>query len=132
MRLDLKPRGRLTYRSARLYVIASNRLPVIHCVECGDFVDTHRRHLEHARNFIHDGNGRPAKLPLAQVKERHHGGFLVLRRIAREDFFDESEIRVIEFERNTGVVVRGVAVLKLPCQSHDNTTCFKRTLQGTF
>lgn len=51
-------------------------------------------------------------MALAEVEERHHGGFLVLRWVAFEDFADEGFVLGGEFEGDGGVVVRGVAVLE--------------------
>ena len=37
-------------------------------------------------------------LPLAEVEERHHRGFFVLRGVAGENFFDEGFVLGVEFE----------------------------------
>ena len=71
---------------------------VVHCIKGCHFVDSHRRHLEDARNFVHDADTSPAVLALAEVKERHDGGFLVLWRVALEDFGDECLVDFVEGE----------------------------------
>ena len=52
-------------------------------------------------------------LPLAEVEERHHGCFLILWGIPLEDFLDEAVVLFGELERNRGIVVLGVTMLKL-------------------
>ena len=71
---------------------------VVHCVEGGDLVDAHGRHFKEASNFIHYAYRGPAYLTLAEVEERHHGRFLVLRGIALEDFGYEFLIDGVEGE----------------------------------
>ncbi len=85
---------------------------VVHGVEGGDLVDTRGRHLETPRHLVHDGDGGEAVLALAQVEQRHHGGLLVLRRVALEDLGDERLVLRVELERDGGVVVGRVPVLR--------------------
>lgn len=44
---------------------APYRLPVVHGVEGGNFVDAHRGHLEQAGDFVHDADAGEAMLALA-------------------------------------------------------------------
>lgn len=44
-------------------------------------------------------------LPLAEIEEGHHGGFLVLWWVSFEDFIGDFEVLFIELEGNRGVVV---------------------------
>lgn len=53
------------YRCAGLDVKAPYRLPVVHGVEGGNFVDAHRGHLEQAGDFVHDADAGEAMLALA-------------------------------------------------------------------
>lgn len=89
----------------------ADRRAVVHGIEGSDFVDTHRRHLEHAGDFIHDANAGEAVLSLAKVEQRHDGGLLVLGRIALEDLGDDGLIFLVELEGDVGVVIGRVAVL---------------------
>lgn len=50
-------------------------------------------------------------LALTEVKQRHHGGFLILRRVAFENFGNKFLICVIEFEGDGGIIDRRVSVL---------------------
>jgi hypothetical protein len=50
-------------------------------------------------------------LTLAEVQERHYGGFFVLWGVALCDFVDEFEVDFIEFEGEGRVVDFGVTVL---------------------
>ena len=50
-------------------------------------------------------------LTLAEVEEGHHGGFLVLRGVALEDFLHHELVLGAELEWDGGVVVGGVSVL---------------------
>jgi hypothetical protein len=43
--------------------------PIEHGVEGGDLVDSHLGHLQHLSNVVHDGEGGPAELTLAEVEE---------------------------------------------------------------
>lgn len=52
---------------ADLYEELSDGVSVEHGVEGCDFVDTHRGHVEEARDFVHDGNGCEAVLTLAEI-----------------------------------------------------------------
>ena len=87
------------YRCACLEVEASDPRTIVHCVESGDFVHAHRRHLQSARYFVHDAEAREAELALSEVEQRHDGSFLVLRRIPLEDFRDELLTDLVELER---------------------------------
>ena len=90
----------------------SHRLAVVHGVERGDLVDPHRRHLQQPRHIVHDADAREAVLALAQVEKRHHGRFLVLRRVALEDLGDELLVGGVELKGDLRVVLRAVSVLK--------------------
>ena len=51
-------------------------------------------------------------LPLAKVKQGHHGCFFVLRRIALQDFGNKLLIDGIEFEWDIRVVLLRIAMLQ--------------------
>lgn len=106
-----------TYRCACLHKELAHGCPVVHGVEGGDFVDTHRGHFEEARHLVHDADAGEAVLPLAQVQQRHDGGLLVLRRVALEDLGDDGLILRCELERNVRVVVGRVSVLAMEVSS---------------
>lgn len=50
-------------------------------------------------------------LALTQIQQGHHGGLLVLRRVALEDLGDGGLIYGVELEGDFGVVVGRVSVL---------------------
>lgn len=91
---------------------ASDGLAVVHGVEGRDLVDAHGGHLEQPGDLVHDADAREAVLALAQVEERHHGRFLVLRRVPLEDLGDELLVDRVESERDRRVVLWAVSVLK--------------------
>lgn len=95
---------------ANLDVVLAHGIPVIHCVESGNFVYTHGRHLEYPCNLVHDADAAESVLALTKVEERHDGCFLVLRGVPRDDFLDELLILRREFEGNLGIVLGRVAV----------------------
>jgi hypothetical protein len=70
--------GVSTYRCADLDVELARGVPVVHGVERGDLVYTHGWHLQYPCNLIHDADTGEAMLALAEVEQRHDGGFLVL------------------------------------------------------
>lgn len=108
-----------TYSSAALDMVLSNRLTVVHGVERRDFIHSHWRHFQDARNFVHDADTSPAVvLALTEIEKRHDGGFFVLAGVAREDFFDQTLVLLVEFEGNRGIVVVCVAVLKRRSSEH--------------
>lgn len=51
-------------------------------------------------------------LPLPKIEEWHHGGFLVLWRVAFEDLIDKLLAYGRELERYLRIVIRGISVLK--------------------
>lgn len=50
-------------------------------------------------------------LALAQIEQRHHGRFFVLRGVAFEDLGDELLVYGVEFEGNRRVIGGSVAML---------------------
>jgi len=50
-------------------------------------------------------------LPLSQIQNGHNSSFLVLWRVALEDFFDELVVLLVELERDIRVVFWSVSVL---------------------
>ena len=54
------------------------RRPVIHRVESCHLVNAHGRHLKYPSDFVHDTDASESMLALAEIKEGHDGGFLVL------------------------------------------------------
>jgi hypothetical protein len=103
--------SRITYRRACLDEELAHGCAVVHCVEGGNLVDSHGRHLEKAGDLVHDADAREAVLALAEIEQGHDSGLLVLRRVALEDLGDDRLILGVEFEGNVGVVIGGVAVL---------------------
>ena len=101
----------LSYRRAELNKVLAHRLTVVHGVESRDFVDTHRGHLEHAGDLVHDANAGVTVLALAQIQDRHDGSLLVLGGIALEDLIDEFKVLLGELERDGRVVGGRVAML---------------------
>lgn len=85
---------------------------VVHGVEGGYLVDPHRRHLEDAGHLVHDADAGEAMLALTQVEQRHHGRLLVLWRVALEDLGDDALVLLRELERDIGVVIGCVAMLR--------------------
>ena len=67
-------------------------------------------------------------LTLAEVEEGHDGGFLVLWRVAFQDFSDEALILSCEFEGDGKVVVGGISVLKVAV-SHVDWQLFGRYIR---
>lgn len=90
---------------------SSNRVPVVHGVECGHLVDTHGRHLQYPSHLVHDADAGEPVLALTEIEKRHHGGLLVLARVSTEDLLDELLILRVELEGNRRVVLGCVAVL---------------------
>lgn len=101
-----------TYRSADLHEVLAHWFPVKHRVEGCDLVDTHRGHLQDPCDLVHDTDAGEAMLALSQVQKRHDSGLLILRGVALKDLIDESEVLLIELERDRGVVVRLVSMLE--------------------
>ena len=56
-------------------------------------------------------------LPLAEIKQRHDGCFLVLWGISLQYFVDEAVVLLGEFERDRGIVVVGIAMLNSPSET---------------
>ncbi len=100
---------------ADLQVELADRVPVVHGVEGGHLVDAHGRHLQQARHLVHHRDGGEAVLALAEVEQRHHGGFFVLRWVAFEDLRDDGLVLRVEFEGDARVVFGCVAVLFMSC-----------------
>ena len=93
-------------------MVPSDWVAVVHGIESRDLVHPHGRHFQEPRYLVHDADARPAViLALTEIQQRHDGCFLVLRGVAGEDFLDDGEIGVREFERNVGVVFGSVAML---------------------
>lgn len=85
--------------------------PVVHGIERCHLIDPHWGHFKNPRNLIHHGDGTESVLALPKVKDRHHGGFLVLGGVSTENGGDEFLILGGEFEGDGGVVGGGVSVL---------------------
>jgi hypothetical protein len=51
-------------------------------------------------------------LSLTEIKKRHDGSLLVLRRIALKNLFNSLLVGLVEFERNARIIFGSVAVLK--------------------
>lgn len=84
---------------------------VIHGIEGSDLVNTHRRHLKKTRNLVHDAETGESVLALAEIEDGHHGGLLVLWRVARQDLLDHGVVLLVELEGDARIVIGGVAVL---------------------
>jgi hypothetical protein len=100
-----------TYGGADLHVVFADRGAVVHGVEGSDLVNAHRRHLKKTRNLVHDAKAGESVLALTEVEDGHHGGLLVLGRVAGQDLLDHGVVLLAEFERDARIVVGGVAVL---------------------
>lgn len=59
-------------------VVATNGLSVVHGVESGNLVDTHRRHFQSASDLVHDTDTAETVLALAEIEQGHDGSLLVL------------------------------------------------------
>lgn len=101
-----------SYRCAALDMESSHGIPVVHGVEGGHLVYSHRWHFQDSRHLIHDTDACEAMLALTQVQQGHDSGLLVLARVSRKDFFDELLILGVEFKGNRRVVLRCVAMLQ--------------------
>jgi hypothetical protein len=93
-------------------VVFADRCPVVHGVERRDLVHTHGRHLEEARDLVHDADAAEAVLALAKVEQGHNSGLLVLRGVAGDNLLDELLILLRELERDRRVVLGRIAVLQ--------------------
>jgi hypothetical protein len=81
--------------------------PVEHGVKGRHLVHAHGWHFEELGNVVHDANACPALvLPLSEVEEGDDGCFLVLGRVARDDFLCPFHVRGIELEGNLNQVFR--------------------------
>jgi hypothetical protein len=100
----------ISYRCAHLDVELADRVPVVHGIERGHLVDTHRRHLKQPRHLVHDADAREAVLSLAKVEQRHYGGLLVLRGVSGQHLLDELLILWCKLERDGRVVDGRIAV----------------------
>ena len=78
-----------------------NCLPIEHGVKCRNLVNSHRRHAEEVSDVVHDADTCPSfVLTLSEIKQRNNGGFLVLRRIVRDNFLSSLHVFGIELESN--------------------------------
>jgi len=109
---------KVQYRCASLHVESPHRSPVVHRVECRNFIYSHGWHFQSLCNLVHDTDAREAELPLPKVKERHHGGFLILWWIAFEDLIDELFVGGGEFERYLRIIIGSISVLKNTVRSY--------------
>lgn len=101
-----------TYGGASLDKELADRRAVVHGIEGGDLVDTHGGHLEQAGDLVHDADAGESVLALANVKNGHDGGLFVLGRVALQDLGNDLFVLGAELERDIGVVVGRVAVLR--------------------
>lgn len=92
-------------------MVFAHRGAVVHSIETGHLIDAGRRHLQNACYLIHNANTGKAVLALAQVEQRHHGSFLVLRWVPPQNLGHYGLIFRRESEGYSGVVVECVAVL---------------------
>lgn len=104
--------GSNAYRCAGLDKKLAHGRAVVHGVEGGDLVDAHGRHLEQAGDLVHDADAGEAVLALAEVQQRHDGGLFVLRGVSLEDLGNQLLVLGVELERQVGVVVGCVSVLR--------------------
>lgn len=86
-------------------------ISVVHGIECGHLVDTHRRHLQQSRDLVHDADASEAVLALAKIQQRHHRRLLILARVAAQDLLDELLVLRIELERDIQIILGRIAVL---------------------
>jgi len=85
--------------------------PIVHGIERRHLVDPHWGHFKNSSYLVHHGDGTESVLALPEVKNRHHGGFLVLRGVSAENGGDELLVLGGEFEGDGGVVCWGISVL---------------------
>jgi hypothetical protein len=102
-----------TYGGADLHVVFADRGAVVHGVEGSDLVNAHRRHLKKTRNLVHDAKAGESVLALTEVEDGHHGGLLVLGRVAGQDLLDHGVVLLAELEGDARVVLGAVAVLEV-------------------
>ena len=100
MKVERGVGGDATYGRTSLDVESPDRISVVHCIKRGYLVHPHGGHLQQPGDFIHDADAREAVLPLTQIQQGHHGGFLVLRRVPFEDLGNEFLVDGIELERD--------------------------------
>jgi hypothetical protein len=94
-----------------LHKVLANRLSVVHGVECGDFVDSHRWHLQEPRDLIHDTDAGETMLTLCKIQYRHDCSLLILWGVSLEDLIDQNEVLLVKLERDGRIVLRLVPVL---------------------
>jgi len=84
-----------------------------HGVERRDLVHPHRGHLEHLCDVVHDRDaGPPLVLLLRDLEQRDDGSLLVLGRVLCDNGLGDFLVLCRELERDLGIVVRRVAVLR--------------------
>jgi len=94
-----------------LHKVVAHRFPVEHGVKGGDFVHAHGRHLEEARDVVHDADARPSLvLSLAEIEEGDDGRFFVLGRIPGYDVLCFFHVVGGERKGYLWIVMLGVAV----------------------
>ena len=102
----------VVHRSTGLEVEAAHGRSVVHCIEGGHFVHSHRWHLQYCSYFVHDADTREPMLSLAEVQKRHDSRLLILRWVSFEDFGDELLVDGVEFEGYGWIVVVRVSMLR--------------------
>jgi hypothetical protein len=77
--------------------------PIEHGVKRRDLVNTHRSHVKHLRDVVHDADARPSiVLPLAKVEKGDSGGFFVLWWVTRDYLLCKLEVFWVELEFDLG------------------------------
>ena len=88
------------------------RVSIVHSVESGHFVHAHWWHFKYSSDFVHNTDTCETMLTLAEIKEGHYGGFLVLGWISFEDFGNELTVDVIKGEGYRWIILGGVTMLQ--------------------
>ncbi len=70
-------------------MILADLIPIIHRIKRRNLIHPHRRHLQNPRHLIHDTQATEACLSLSEIEQWHHGRFLVLWWVARQDLLDD-------------------------------------------
>lgn len=86
--------------------------PVEHGVKGGHFIDTHGWNLKDPGDFVHNRDRGETQLSLTEIQKWHNSCLFVLRRILFEDLLDAFLVFWRELERNAGVVLGRVTMLK--------------------
>lgn len=91
----------------------SDRVPIVHGIECRNLVHSHWWHLQYSCNLIHNAQARKSMLSLSEIEDGHHSRLLVLGWVAFEDFFDELVVLLRELEGYIRIIFGSITMLQL-------------------